>query len=77
MPGLALWPILISMAPAAFNSSGVTLYRLGTYSKMYRSAAAISSGSTPPSPEQVAVPAMDAPLAKAIFASRDKAPKDM
>jgi hypothetical protein len=29
----------------------------------------------PPSPEQVAVPAIEAPLASAILASRDSAPK--
>ena len=29
----------------------------------------------PPSPEQVAVPAIDAPLARAILASSDRAPK--
>ena len=31
----------------------------------------------PPSPEQVAEPAMEAPLASAILASSDSAPKDM
>ena len=31
----------------------------------------------PPSPEQVAVPAMEAPLARAILASSDSAPKLM
>ena len=31
----------------------------------------------PPSPEHVAVPAIEAPLASAIFASRLSAPKDM
>ena len=31
----------------------------------------------PPSPEQVAVPAIEAPLASAIFASSDSAPKLM
>ena len=29
----------------------------------------------PPSPEQVAVPAIDAPFASAIFASSESAPK--
>ncbi len=31
----------------------------------------------PPSPEQVAVPAIEAPLASAIFASSERAPKLM
>ena len=31
----------------------------------------------PPSPEQVAVPAIDAPLARAILASSHSAPNDM
>jgi hypothetical protein len=34
-----------------------------------------SGGIIPPSPEHVAVPAIEAPLASAIFASRESAPK--
>ena len=77
IPGLVPWPILISMASAFLRFSGVTLYRLPTYSKMYLSAACISSGRMPPSPEHMAVWAMAEPLASATFASRERAPKDM
>jgi hypothetical protein len=36
-----------------------------------------SGGIIPPSPEQVAVPAIEAPFASAIFASSESAPKLM
>ena len=44
---------------------------------MYLYAAAFSSGRIPPSPLHMAVFAMAAPLDRAVFASLDRAPKDM
>ncbi len=77
IPGFVPCPILISMASEVFRFSSVTLYRLGTYSKIYLCAAAFSSGRIPPSPLHMAVPAAALPLASAIFVSRERAPKDM
>ena len=77
MPGFVPWPIFISIASALRRFSLLTLYLLATYSKMYLSAASISSGSMPPSPEHMALAAMAVPLARAILASLERAPKDM
>ena len=44
---------------------------------MSLSASSLSSGSIPPSPVFVTVPARDDPIAKAIFASLDNAPNDI
>ena len=77
MPGLVPWPILISMASARRRFSGVTLYRLGTYSKIYLAAASLSSGRIPPSPLHMAECARALPLARDILASFESAPKDM
>ena len=77
IPGFVPWPILISMASDVFKFSSVTLYKFGTYSNMYLYAASFSSGKMPPSPLHIAVPAAALPLARAIFVSRERAPKDM
>ena len=77
IPGFVPCPILISIASDSRRLSGVTLYRFGTYSKMYLYAALFSSGRIPPSPLHMAVPAMALPFAKATFISFDIAPKDM
>ena len=77
IPGLVPCPILISIASAFFKFSSVTLYLFGTYSNIYLYDASISSGNIPPSPLHSAVLAIQEPLAKAIFASLDKAPNDI
>ena len=75
IPGLLPCPILISIASAAFRFSSVTLYLLGTYSKIYLYAWSRSCGRMPPSPEHCAVCTAALPIAKAVLASFDKAPK--
>ena len=77
IPGLVPCPILISMALEVFRFSSVTLYKFGTYSKIYLCAASFSSGRMPPSPLHMAVPAAALPLASAIFVSLESAPKDI
>ena len=77
IPGLVPCPILISIASEVFKFSSVTLYRFGTYSKIYLYAASFSSGKMPPSPLHIAVPAAALPFASAIFTSLESAPNDI
>ena len=77
IPGFVPCPILISIASALRRLSSVTLYLFGIYSKMYLYAAAFSSGRMPPSPLHMAVFAMALPFERAIFASLERAPKDI